>query len=68
MARARIQLLFGFINAIKYIKDTMVDDHCMAHWSHKFVYVCTCFGGFFVLFFFFSFLLYYIKIFGLYAW
>ena len=50
MARARIQPLFDFINAIKYTKSAMVDDHCMAHWSHKYVYVCTCFEGFFVLF------------------
>ena len=61
MARARIQSLFNFIDAIKYTKSTMVDDPCMAQWSHKFVYVCMCFEGFF-------FLSSYIKIFGPYAW
>ena len=53
VARARIQSLFNFIDAIKYTKSTMVDDPCTAQWSHKFVYVCTCFEGF-------LFLLYYI--------
>ena len=64
VARARIQSLFNFIDAIKYTKSTMVDDHCTAQWSLKFVYVCMCFGGFFVFFF----LLLYIKRFGLYTW
>ena len=47
--------LFNFIDAIKYTKSTMMDDPCMAQWSHKFVYVCMCFEGFGGLF-----LLYYI--------
>ena len=35
----------NFIDAIKYTKSTMVDDYCTAQWSHKFVYLCMCFGG-----------------------
>ena len=50
VARARIQSLFNLIDAIKYTKSTMVDDHCAAQWSHKFVHVCMCFGGFLVFF------------------
>ena len=46
MARARIQSLLNFIDAIKYTKSTMVDDPCTAQWSPKSVYVCICFGGF----------------------
>ena len=37
IARARIQSLFDFIDAIKCTKRTMVDDHCKAQRSHKFV-------------------------------
>ena len=66
-ARARIQSLFDFIDSVEYTKSTMMGGYCTAQWSHKFVYVCMRFGGFFV-FFVFLFLLYYIKIFGLYAW
>ena len=39
----------------------MVDDPCMAQWSHKFVYVCMCFEGFF-------FVILYMRILGPYAW
>ena len=39
-------LLFNFIDAIKYTRSTMVDDHGTAQWLHKFVNVCMCFGRF----------------------
>ena len=35
----------------------MEGDHCTAQWSHKFVYVCMCFGGFLL----FVFVIVYIK-------
>ena len=60
VARVRIQSLFNFIDAIKYTKSTVVDDPCTAQWSHKFVYVCICFGDF--LLFCFNNLLYIKKI------
>ena len=64
-ARARIQTLLDFIDAIKYIKSTLVNDLCTAQWSHKLGYVCMPFGGFFV---FFIFVVSYMKVFGPYAW
>ena len=36
-ARVRIQTLFDFVDAIKYTKSIMVDGHCTAQWSNKFV-------------------------------
>ena len=62
VARARIQSLFNFIDAIKYTKSTMMDDPCTARWSHKFVYVCMCFEGVFFVD------ILYIKIVGPFAW